>query len=278
MKRKIIDVERVKKMYADGMSQDAIAEELGITQYIVSHRLREAGVKTRPNTYRLNERKYGLNENVFKRLTADTCWVLGWLMGDGYTDGERLVTLRASEKDADILEKVRLFLSYEGPIYWNEQYLEKTDKTYRIGTLTVSSKRMVKDIAKFGIVPRKSQAEIYPDILLQKGNESFHRSFIRGMFESDGTVCLYKHPDQKDQSVFQIVGSGEMLQEIQNMLIIYVGIGRTKLYKQPSKNHFMLRYTGNKQVPRILNWVYKDAGECVLDRKYNKAKEIMNDN
>lgn len=42
-----LDVKRIVDLYRSGMSQKEVAEEMGITQKVVWHRLREAGVRCR---------------------------------------------------------------------------------------------------------------------------------------------------------------------------------------------------------------------------------------
>ena len=42
-----VDVERIVELYNSGMTQSEVAEELGITQKLVWHRLKTAGIKCR---------------------------------------------------------------------------------------------------------------------------------------------------------------------------------------------------------------------------------------
>jgi len=268
---KSVDVDKIVFLYKSGLSHNSIAKIMGIGYWVVANRLHRANIKMRPNTCGSGKRKYEINEKALDRLTPKVCWVLGWLMGDGWTDGKNLLALRASVKDEDILNKMKDFFGYGGPIYWQDQYLKKTNKYYRIGTLKLSSAKLVGRLLDFEIIPRKSQHEVYPLKLLDVDNELFHSCFIRGMLESDGTVS-----SKDKQALFQIVGTKEVLTTIQDLLIRFVGVRKTKIHcHKRSENHWMLRYRGNKQVPRILLWIYKEHENNVLTRKYKIAKEIM---
>jgi hypothetical protein len=74
--------------------------------------------------------------------------------------------------------------------------------------------------------------------------------------------------------MFQIVGTKQILRQIQENLIHYVGLSRTKLTKyQRSKNHYALRYSGRLQVVRIMDWLYSGS-QWHLNRKYQKYLDV----
>jgi hypothetical protein len=119
------------------------------------------------------------------------------------------------------------------------------------------------------VKPTKSGAEEYLNCI--KG-EFLDRAFIRGVFEGDGSILIYP---QRNSYCFQIVGTKELLLEIQKRLVMYVGIETTKLWCQNKKaNHYMMRYTGRFQVLKICQWIYSNVGENRLERKYDKYKEL----
>ena len=98
-------------------------------------------------------------------------------------------------------------------------------------------------------------------------------SFIRGIYDGDGSLMFDK---KKKSACFQIVGTYQLLEKIQNYLIHYCHLKKTKLTCNIlGKNHFALRYRGNVQTIRILNWIYKySEASNRMDRKFDKFHRI----
>lgn len=128
--------------------------------------------------------------------------------------------------------------------------------------MEITSKPLVEIWQRFGIYPRKSMRELYPQLLLD-ADEEITRQFIKGVFDGDGSLMLDPSP------CFQIVGTEELTAGIQRQLIRFVpGLRETKLTNNiKGANHYALRYRGSLQVPRIMDWIYFDS-HWHLDRKY----------
>src|SRR3954470_574000 len=104
MERKKISLKVIQQMYfIDNLSQQEIARRLNVSQWAISNRMRNAGLKSRARTRNLWKRKYRVDEAVFKKLSPKAAWVLGWLMSDGYISKNRVFGLKVAEKDADIV-------------------------------------------------------------------------------------------------------------------------------------------------------------------------------
>lgn len=253
-----------------GMSQLEIADKMGISQSMISYWMRKFGIDSKNRTWKIagSRVKYTFDDTRTQRMDKDLAWVLGWVVGDGNIRTEGLEIL-LSERDIDVLQKVREVFRFGGPIKSGATYLKKTGKWYRRVSLSIRRKNLAKWFIEIGVPPRKSQRETYPSIL--KGcSETIHRAFIRGLFEADGTITKYS----TGQMVFQIVGTKELLTMVQSILIEILGLGKTRLYKQKcSRNHFMLRYVGNKQVPRIMDLLYMDGGYR-MNRKYEVYQSL----
>lgn len=73
---------------------------------------------------------------------------------------------------------------------------------------------------------------------------------------------------RKKTFLSQIVGTRELLLNIQNFLIKYLKLDRAKLTQNiKNHNHFALRYRGNTKALKIFDWLYSGV-ENYLDRKY----------
>lgn len=145
--------------------------------------------------------------------------------------------------------------------------------------LIIYNEDMAKKLRSFGFKKNKSLHEKFLNcIKYQKSNEQIFSSFIRGIFDGDGSIMFDK---RRFSSCFQIVGTQELLKDIQKYLIKYCNVKKTKLTRNiKGRNHFALRYRGNKQTIRIFEWLYKNTEKiCRMDRKYNKflyiKKEFM---
>ena len=84
-----------------------------------------------------------LNEYYFRTWSSDMAYILGFL----YTDGnifKTCIRLKLQKRDNDILYNIAKRLDYNGKIYsTNENSV----------TLCISSKIMVKDLQKIGLLP-----------------------------------------------------------------------------------------------------------------------------
>lgn len=132
--------------------------------------------------------------------------------------------------------------------------------------LNLWNKKLVNDLVKLGIVPKKSLILKYPRI-----NSKFDSHFIRGYFDGDGSY----HIDKKGQIRFEICsGSFDILNSIQDILINKCGLSKTKIIKAKNSNTFRLGYKGNINNKKIYNFIYNDANFLLL-RKKNKIKDIV---
>lgn len=271
MRRHSIPLALIKRRYyGEGKSQQQIADELGVSQWVISDRMRKANLHILDRTRKLNPWKYKIDHHAFDSLNDKTAWLIGWMISDGFVSNNRRFGLKVSVVDKDIIEKFKEYLQYTGPIYKYERKLKQTSKAYHQVGIQPTSRRIVSQLAKFGVFPNKSLSVKLPDLIANK-NEGIIRCFIRGAFEGDGSFFL----DSRQSLLFQIVGTQELCRGIQRYLVKYIGVGVTKLTRNRKKsNHYALRYRGRIQALEIMDWLYQNAEPNVLDRKYNQYLSI----
>jgi len=259
-----------QKYYKEGKSQQRIANELGISQWMVSDRMRKAGLKTKPKHRNLTRQKYTVNETALYKITTHTAWVLGWLVADGFVNkSDNSFGIKVARKDVDVLEKIREFFSYDGPILDCRHRNKDTGKSYKQKLLKMSSASLRNRLIELGITPNKTSHEVYLDSI---SGEILDRQFIKGVFEGDGSLLYYPHTKRFK---FQVVGTLELLSEIQDKLVQYLGLRKTKIHCQNREsNHHLMQYSGKHQVPKIAQWIYQDS-IWHLDRKYNTYKRMI---
>lgn len=267
-----IPIDLIKQKYfVENKSQEAIANELNISQWVISQRMRTNNIPRKSKTRNLTHQKYVLDHNALDKLNEKSSWILGWLISDGFVNrGKYVFGIKVAEKDKDIVEKLKNFFCYNGPIYKIISSHNKSDKKFRQVELLLTSKRLVSRLGNFGIKPNKSLTVKFPNLISRSRDENIIRSFIKGVFEGDGSILL----ENKSSLLFQIVGTKELLTKIQSYLIKYVGVSKTRLTQNvKNRNHFALRYRGRYQAMKIFDWIYKNT-DFYLDRKYNRYLNI----
>lgn len=210
-------------------------------------------------------RKYKINESFFKKIdTEEKAYWLGFIVADG-TIGRRnniscILKIALSPKDKSQLLKFLKSIDSNYPIH---RYKVGYNKEYITDEICIYSKVLIKDLKKYGVVSRKTFKTFFPNIL-----SKLQRHFIRGYFDGDG--CIFLSKNSNISSRVSIRGTLTLLQSIQNLLIKNCNVNKTKILK--NNGIWDLQYGGNKQVKRILNYLYKDSN-IYLNRKnklYNK--------
>ncbi|MFH1257058.1 MAG: hypothetical protein V1494_07265 [Candidatus Diapherotrites archaeon] len=270
-----IDKEFIEKQYFENnKSQEEIAKMLGISQWVISNRMRKYGFKTKKRTWRLHKKIYSLDESFFDNLNNENAWILGWMATDGYVrriGNSFSFGLKLAKKDEEIIYKIKEPLKFNGKIYQVIERLRKTSKDYRQVNLKITSEKIVKRLNEFGIIETKTKKLEFPALISQTEDEFIIKSFSLGAFEGDGSILFdetYKSP------CFQIVGTKEFLSGIQKQIMKYLGLPKTKLTKNiKNSNHYALRYRGRFQAIKIFDWLYSNPMHF-LKRKHERYLEI----
>lgn len=260
------------------LSEDDIGRRLDCSQWVISDRLRQFGIKTRPKTYNLSHRKYTYNKNFLNDISSDTAWILGLLVSDGFVRKNNLsgyFGLSLKREDEDVVFKVKNMLKYTGPVYKGMHRLTYKGRTkeFSYSLLQINGIETVKKMEQLGILQNKTLRERFLTCIKDTKDEEKISNFIRGIYEGDGSILF---DNKRNSSCFQIVGTRCLLQVIQTYLMHYGHLNKTKLTQNISgTNHFALRYRGNLQVIKILEWIYKYSNPTNrMDRKFNKFNEI----
>ena len=250
----------VCQKYKAGVSAPQLARELVMPRLAIYQILRKHGIPRRKagKAYR----KYPLDTSYFNQIhTVEKAYWLGFLYADGNLRQDEKwgfkVELELGIGDLKHLEKFRESLKTTLPIRYKPK-----------GTcaLEIRSKEMYTNLVKHGLTPRKSLTLKPPENL----PSHLISHFIRGYLDGDGSIsfdptCM--------QWYIRFNGTYEMVFWIRKQLMEAVHLGSNKL--MPSKSIFQLTYKGNLQIPRLLQWLYKDATVC-LNRKNERAMKALN--
>ena len=131
--------------------------------------------------------KYKCNDNFFKNIdTEEKAYWLGVLYADGNvsknSSGTGQVFLSSKDK-----EWVQLFLNSINSTFNLKQELHKKYNKY-IWKAHITSNIMFTDLCTHGCIPNKSLIITFPQI-----PNNLIRHFIRGYFDGDGTIGVYKY-------------------------------------------------------------------------------------
>lgn len=259
---------KIKEKYLQGKSITELEGIFGIGEKLVRNALRRTKTKKRTKSVAIKLyyktkagikkgqahsekiKRYRVNEKFFSRLNNDSAYVLGFWIADGHIEKRNKNLLSFSQKEQDILMQIK----------------EKMNASYKVSPsknkgyrLSISSKQLCDDIRKmcnFDLTQSKTIVADYPIIPARLDSH-----FIRGVFDGDGSTWMSK----KGQLCISIVGTMKLNLQIQQRLIDNCSVNKTKI---SDKGVFSeLIYTGNLQVKRILDWMYKDASISLKRKK-----------
>lgn len=227
--------------------------------------------KKRTLEYRLKSslihRKHSLNESFFKRIDAEKkAYWLGFLSGDGAIT-ENKVRLALSLKDKNHLKKFKRTLGWSGKDYYhiNTNALE----------VYFRSSRMVIDLAKFYITPRKTFTVRFPNI-----PKHLEKHFIRGVFDADGCINKAVRITQGKNGQRYIFYGGEFCIQGNKEFILGVRARLLELglppnsIRYPGKSINRVRYGGINQLRVIYKYLYNNSN-VFLERKKRLYEDIL---
>jgi len=251
-----LDVQKIVELYKNGIDGVKISKLFNCSVHPIYTLLKANNVEI--------ERipKYCSDKNYFKVIdTEDKAYLLGFIMADGCIYKNTLI-INISKKDREINEFFKFYLKSNAPIkdFLPNKREGKTDN--EISRLEINSKKLISDLKNLGVGERKTFKTIFPEI-----PQELYNHFIRGYFDGDGCVSI----DKTNTSSFSLAGTHDLLKIIQEILENNCKLSKVKLHTK-GKIGF-LQYGGNIQVPRIGEWLYKEA-TIFLKRKKDKFNDI----
>ena len=211
--------------------------------------------------------KYDVNHSVFSVIDSQAkAYWLGFIAADGYVGYRDALRVNLAKGDSGHLEKLRIFLETNSPV---KSYAPRSNP-HGFSKLSVTSKPICSDLAKFGIIGKKSSVLRWPNL-----EESLLRHFLRGYFDGDGCIYVsYKGAFHKSFGICLVSNPG---------FLTSCGIWISKACNIPPRdllkagNSFKakeLRYRRQSDVQSILRLMYRDS--CIgLERKIKLAEALV---
>ena len=212
-------------------------------------------------------RKKVYNENYFEKIDSeDKAYFLGLIYSDccivnNQDEYRYKITLKLHTKDKHILEDFIKSVSGEMSLWFHGQR--------NICEVSLSGKKIVKDLEEKGLHPNKTFTITYPEI-----SEELERHFLRGYFDGDG--CIRINTDKRDGSkrgdLRLVSGSIEMFEMINERMNVLFGTNLNKLYGPKNKEYKFIGWAGMKDIEKIYEGFYVNANLFL-----NRKKTIFDD-
>ena len=224
------------------------------------------------------KRQCTLNENYFQELDSkDKAYFLGFIYADGFitkrSQGQSILGLTLAEIEP--IDKFKKYIQTDKKVGYYKKSNGYSDKSYEYKLALISDK-LVSDIEKLGVVERKTLTLTFPDI-----REDLIPHFIRGYFDGDGSVFLYKD-SRKEYSYneylgINICGTKEFLVALTKHLP-FLEEGQC-VYKEKRRetNCWNLKMISNIRSLELYHYMYKDCDDLYLSRKREKFENFIKD-
>jgi intein/homing endonuclease len=200
---------------------------------------------------------YNYNLNFFDEINEESSYFIGLLFADGSINKKGRVVLNLSKKDIEIIEIFRKKLKTNKPIF----LVENTNSV----SFSFQNKIISEQLNNFGLIPNKSLILKFSE----KIPNEFLKDYIRGYFDGDGCVSIIKRKNTSSLRV-HFVGTYEMLEGIQNVLISKLNITKTKINQiTKDKNTFQFEIRRKNDILLFRDFIYYDNCIC-LSRKKEK--------
>lgn len=214
-------------------------------------------------SYSINDRRYHVNDNYFKKWSSNMAYILGFWFADGYISKKKgcntyIFSITQNEKDKYLLEKILKEMK-------SNYYLQYTKK-HHCYSFKVCSKIIYNDIIRLGGKERKSLDVKFPNV-----PKKYLPDFVRGLWDGDG--CITYNKRQQFYNSNYVCGSKDFIEQLHAVLKknIFKGNGDCldgSLTLQPSGVYRLL--FGRDDTIRLKNFMYQGSmkDKLMLKRKY----------
>lgn len=241
------------------LKQHEVAKIVGCTQTVISKYARRFNIEL------INHKLvYNTNEHYFKTWSSNMAYILGFITADGYIY-ERKNALRVELKDTDI-EILKFIIGEISPnnrIIYRSKLDNRTGKIYNQYKISISSKILINDLNKLGVMPRKSGKEYLPQI-----PQEFIYDYLRGYFDGDGCFYIGKYPTGTPRYCLSIASSSNTILDSINKMIFH---GNCRIINK--KNCYTLIVNNSTNINKICSLMYN--GNFCLQRKKDKYIEFL---
>lgn len=200
-------------------------------------------------TKRNGQKTYTLDLNFFKTDSHFLFWYIGLMSADGSMRKSNTFTLSQSgEHGLNMIQYVKNLLSYNGNI----------SKYKNSNGLAITNSEAKSILEYYGIINNKTLINIPKNIPID-----YLKSYLRGYFEGDGSIGVYKIGGSNNFLKASFVGTHELINYIKE----YIPNKYREVDIKRCKNLKEIVYSG-RYAHRFLNWLYDDS-ELYKGKKFS---------
>ena len=205
------------------------------------------------------------NENFFETIDSEAkAYWLGFLAADGCNHEHKgQVCLSLSEQDGEAVRDFASIFDSKASV-WESGDPERQNMVHT----TVCSDRVSRDLARWGVVRRKS-------LILKTSpvSPALFRHYMRGLWDGDGCIHTGWSGKYRHVETF-IVGSDDLTKDIEAIMRFGFGLRCTKTRYGKNKVTTTLKISGTNPSLSWLDWLYEGA-TVFLPRKMAKYQEVV---
>ena len=266
MPRKIITKELKQEIIKYYLSQPMTMKQVE-EKYELSHPTITKILKDVPKYTKAKLNSPNMKERFFQEINNEaSAYFLGLLISDGNvfkdnTGRQASISITLDLKDEYMLKKFKEVLQTNTSIVYDGR---------GCGQIAVRSNIMAEDLAKYGVVPRKSYSTYLPQI-----SKEMMPHLIRGIFDGDGSIIAKPNPNNDGHNRFlhsiSFCGTHQLMEDISNYILKNLGIKAT-VYDYKDRNLSELKIQSIHNIAKFGYWIYRNS-TIFLNRK----KDIFND-
>lgn len=262
--------EEIEKLYSEGRTAKEISSLLGLKYHQpVYNYFKKKGWERNGKS---GKSIYKVDSDFFKCInTEEKAYILGFICADGHISEDRLV-ITVSEKDSDILEKIRRAMHSNHPIkrIKRKNPYQKTDRKQLIlMELMIGRKELVKSLFDMSLTTDKTYT--LNGNILKYVPKYLMRDFLRGYFDGDGNVFFGRRYASGYKYNINVCGNEDFL--LKSFQTYFPS--NNKLYKDLySKQCYVWKISSRDKVRDFMHYLYHNSS-IFLQRKYNEYRKIM---
>ena len=266
MPRKVITEELKQEIIKYYLSQPMTMKQVE-DKYELSHPTVTKILKDVPKYTKAKLNNPNMKEHFFQEINEEAkAYFLGLLISDGNvfkdnTGRQASISITLDLKDEYMLEKFKEVLQANTSVGHDGR---------GCGQIAVRSNIMAEDLAKYGVVPRKSYNTYLPLI-----SKEMMPHLIRGIFDGDGSIMAKPNPSNDGHNRFlhsiSFCGTHQLMEDISNYILENLGI-KTTVYDYKDRNLSELKIQNIDSIAKFGYWIYRNS-TIFLNRK----KDIFND-
>ena len=260
---------------------DILAEEFGFRLDNVRRKASELGLHTIAGHARAGkikaENATHCNIHYFDEWSPNMAYILGFLFADGCVSERGSVMINLSEKDQSVLNFIKEEMKSSCTIYQSKGRLDSRTGNVSQNQVSVhiSSTIVVNRLIEMGMNPRKTYTnDPFPDV----PNDMLPH-FIRGYFDGDGSVSLYK--DRRwDACSLSFVGSPKFITGIRDSLVKYAGMrhNKVRIHNGKTATWSSVAWTVRGCHHKFRSFIYPKGFTFCLQRKKDRLDKWLKDN